>query len=152
GLLETSANSPYPTIGTPSWKHTVSFKHHRLVTKKLDRTIARDVLYKVITDGYFNEARTSAKEAHDHPTYLQLQYAVKENMELARCTSWGFVYYLSQKGKLDALFNYGRELYALPRDLDLNETILQASFGKAFNMASTGNAQRIDENKLQNLA
>lgn len=151
-FFETPANSVYPTIGAASWQHTVSFKHHMKVTKKLSRDNSKNVLFKVVTDGYFNEARRLANEAQDQPTNINAQYAAKEGWEIARCSAWAFVYYLAQKGRLDDLFNYAKELDKLPRDLDLSEQVLQASFGKAFKMADTRNAQNIDDIKLQNLA
>ena len=115
-FFETPSNAVYPSIGGPSWLHLVSFKHHMKVTKKFDRENSKNVLYKVVTDGYFSDARKFAAEAQDQPTNVNAQYAAKEGWELARSSSWAFVYYLAQKGKLDMLFNYGKELDKLPRD------------------------------------
>src|SRR5207248_1896204 len=76
----------------------------------------------------------------------------KESWEMARCTSWAFIYYLAQKGKLDYLASYGKELNKLPRDMDLNDMILQGCFAKAFDMAETRDPRQIDSVKLKNLA
>lgn len=151
-FFETPDGSVYSTVGGPSWTHLISFKHHVRVTKKLERENAKNVLFRVVTDGYFNDARNLTREAQEQPTISSMQNASNEAWELARSTAWAFTYYLAQKGKLDSIFLYGKELDKLPRDLDLNEQVLQASFGKSFNMADTRNAQLIDDTKLQNLA
>ena len=149
-LFETPANSVYPTIGAPSWTHAISFKHLRNKTQKL--AVSRDVLYNVIRDYYFQDARQMSKEMQEQPGSPDLQRSHREAWELARCTAWSFTYYLAQKGKLDYLFNYGKELDHLPRDMDLNELVLEASFAKAFNMADSQDAGKVDNIKMQNMS
>jgi hypothetical protein len=149
-LFETPDRSVYPTIGAPSWTHAISFKHLRTKTQKL--AVPRDVLYNVIRDFYFQDARQFSKDLQEQPGSPELQRGNREAWELARSTAWSFTYYLAQKGKLDYLFAYGKELDRLPRDMDLNEQILEASFAKAFNMADAQDAGKVDNIKMYNMA
>ncbi len=150
-LFETPAGSIYPTIGGPSWKHAISFRHLRK-TKFGPPTAASDVLMNVVTDDYFQDARQASRESLEQLGNADLQRRANDSWELARCTAWSYVYYLAQKGKLDNVFAYGKELDKLPRDMDLNDQILQSCYGKAFNLADARDAARLDDIKLQNEA
>jgi hypothetical protein len=106
----------------------------------------------VITDDYFHDARDASREAQEQLGNADLQYNAKVAWELARSSAWAYTYYLAKKGRLDQVFAYGKELDKLPRDMDLNEQILQTCYGKAFNLADARDATRLDEIKLQNEA
>ncbi len=148
GFFETPAEALYPTIGQPSWTHFISFKHMCMNQKKEPA----EVLYNVVTDRYFQNARKLSADLLENPRNNELRNAEREAWELARCTSWAFVYYLAQNGKLDKLFTYGKELDKLPRDLDLSEGITQRCFAKAFEMTDPKDPRRIAPLPLANEA
>ena len=150
-LFETPSNALFPTIGSPSWTHLVSFKHFNTGKNKRFSSPS-ETLFNVLTDTYFQDARSTGKEALENRSNEDLQRASKESWELARCTSWAFVYYLAQTRKLECLFNYGKELSNLPRDMDLNDQVLQACFGKAFGLTDARDSRRIDTINLKNMA
>ena len=148
-FFETPPGALYPTIGAASWSHLVSFKHFQKTNRFAS---AEATLQNVITDAYFIKARRLSKDARaplDDADVPNAQNAAKEAWELARCTSWAYVYRLSVEKKLHYLFNFGDELNKLPRDLDLKETVLQASFARAFNMTSTRDARLVDAGELK---
>ena len=145
-FFETSSSGLYPTVGVLSWTHLVSFKHLQKTKKLINPP---EVLSKVVTDAYFIEARRLAKEAVDRVDNEDAQSSAKQAWEIARCTSWAYIYYLAQDRKLHYLFKYGEELDKLPRDMDLNDLVLQGSFAKAFEMTVTGDVRRIDGNKMK---
>src|SRR5262249_24605725 len=58
-------------------------------------------------------------------------------------------YFLAQD-RLDDLLQYYKELSALPRDMEIDETVLLDCFGRAFGLMD-GNG-KLDRVKLQNLA
>jgi hypothetical protein len=148
-FFEIPEGALYPAIGGPSWTHLVSFKHF---VKNNKLATSHDVLRNVVTDTYFLNARRAAKEAHERRDNDDLQRSAKEAWETARCTSWAFVYYLAQGGNLNYLFKYGDELDKLPRDMDLNDLVLQGSFAKAFDMTDLNNPRQIDDVKMKNEA
>ncbi len=148
-FFETPSGALYPTVGAPSWTHLVSFKHFN---KNGKFAVPSKVLGNVVTDSYFLEARQLSKEAQDRRDNDEAQWKAKEAWELARCTSWAFIYYLAQDRKLHYLFKYGEELDQLPRDMDLNDLVLQGSFAKAFDMTDARSARQIDEIKMKNMA
>ena len=145
-LFETPMTSLYPTVGAPSWLHLVSFKH---MTKG---KASSEVLFNVVTDRYFQEARKLSAELQDSRENTALRASEAEAWEMARSTSWAFVYYLSKNGKLDRLFKYGDELNRLPRDMDLGDFVQQRSFAKAFEMSDTKDPRRIASLPLANMA
>lgn len=147
-FFETSPGSLYPTIGRPSWQHLVSFKHF---TKGMQKE-APDLLFNIVTDRYFRDARKLSAELNENRDDDNLRLADAEAWEMARSTSWSFIYYLAQIGKLDMLFQYGKELNALPRDMDLGDSVLQGSFARAFSMTDPKNPRRIAQKPLSNMA
>jgi len=147
-FFETSPGSIYPTIGRPSWLHLVSFKH---LTKGKQKE-APSILFNVVTDRYFRDARKLSAELNENRENDDLRIANAEAWEMARSTAWSFVYYLSQNHKLDMLFQYGKELDNLPRDMDLSDTVMQGGFAQAFAMADPKNPRRIAPTQLSNMA
>ena len=145
-FFENPAGGAYPTIGERSCVHLISFKQHRTFNKEFANPA--DVLQSVISDTYFQKARQLNKDLQDSRDEKDRR-RLKESWEIARCTSWAFIYYLSQKGKLDQIANYGKELDKLPRDMDLSSAVLQGCFAKAFDMADPNNPQRILHSSLQ---
>jgi hypothetical protein len=141
-LFETPASALFPAIGEPSWTHLVSFKYFQ---KKNRFANPSDVLHSVVTDAYFMDARLLSKDAEERTDNADLQKAAKEAWELARCTAWAFVYSLAQDNNLDYLFKYGDELNKLPRDMDLNDSVLRRCFAKAFDC-------EIDGSKMKKMA
>ena len=146
-FLETPDGGIYPAFGSvPNLKHLVSFKH--LYGKSKD---SANVLFDVVTDRYFQEARRRTAEALETGDPAAMRRAVDE-WERARCTAWSFVYFLAQNGKMDLLLKYGKELDALPRDFDVPDSVVQRSFAKAFEMTDTKDPRRIALVPLGNMA
>jgi hypothetical protein len=148
-FFETPAGTAYPTVGDRSCIHLISFKHHRAANK--DFANPADVLQSVISDAYFQKAKQLTKDLQDRRDDKDRQ-RVKESWEVARCSSWAFIYYLAQIRKLDYVFNYGKELDKLPRDMDLSSAVMQGCFAKAFDMTDQKNPQLIEDYKLKNTA
>jgi hypothetical protein len=148
-FFETPAGTAYPTVGDRSCIHLISFKHHRANNEAFKNPA--DVLQSVISDSYFQKARQLTKDVQDRRDEKE-RMRLKESWEVARCSSWAFIYYLSQTRKLDYVFNYGKELDRLPRDMDLSSGVMQGSFAKAFDMAVPGNALVIEDTKMKNMA
>jgi Protein of unknown function (DUF1570) len=148
-FFEIPEGALYPAIGGPSWTHLISFKHF---VKNNKLATSHDVLRNVVTDTYFLNARRASKEAQDRRDNDDLQRIARESWETARCTSWAFVYYLARDHNLSYLFKYGDEFDKLPRDMDLNDLVLQGAFAKAFDMTDLNNLRQIDDVKLKNEA
>jgi Protein of unknown function (DUF1570) len=149
-FFETPPDAVYPTIGATSWTNLISFKYFdkagQLVRLENPKVTEADVLNNVVTDAYFIDARQQSKKAHDSPG---AQKSARDAWELARCSSWGLIYYLSEKKKLHYLLNYADELDKLPRDLDLNYAVLQTTFGKAFKMADPRDPRQLDGDRMK---
>jgi hypothetical protein len=147
-FFETSPQSPWPTIGAPSFYWLPLFKELK-ADGKLEKT-AYDTLRKVVTDGYFRslpprgEGGSPGRLLHD------------EALRKARTTSWALAYWLAQDEKVDGLRNvdglrrYCKELSKLPRDLELDESTLLEAFARAFNAVDGNN--KPDPAKLARLA
>jgi hypothetical protein len=141
----------YPTIGGKNWTHLVSYKYLRNTKdKRLENPAA--TLFNVVTDRYFAEARMLSANLRQSPNNNDFRLASRDAWELARCTSWAYVYYLAKNGKLDSLFKYGKELDALPRDMDLSDLVVQGCFARAFEMTDNADPRRIDQAKLTSMA
>jgi hypothetical protein len=144
-FFETPVGSLYPTIGAPSWNHLISFKHH---TRK---KAGPEVLINVATDRYFQDARKLEADLLESRDDDDLRLRTRDSWEIARSTSWAFIYYLAQNRKIDLLFQYGKELDTLPRDMDLSDMVMQRSFARAFGMTDTMNPGRIATRPLENM-
>jgi hypothetical protein len=140
-FFETSPQSPWPTIGAPSFYWQPLFKELK-GENRLQRTPA-DTLRMVVTDGYFRsigprgEADSLIRKAHD------------EGLRKARATSWALTYWLA-KYKLEELRRYCKELSKLPRDLELDESTLLEAFARA--MGAVGPDNKPNAAKLADLA
>ena len=151
--FETSMQAVYPGVGLPSWSHWTSFKHLQKDTKAGPLANSTDVLYNVLTDRYFDQARQASDAAQEKRDDDQLADKARDAWELARCTAWSFVYHLAINGRINDIVKYGRELNELPRDLDLSEQALQGCAARAFKIGDAKNAGRIDMNgSAKNLA
>jgi len=148
--FETPEMAVYPGVGLPSWSYLISFRHFQNETKAGKLTNPSEVLYNVVTDRYFTQARIAAEKAHElHDEKLELQ--ARDDADLARCTAWAFVYHLVSNGKVDSLLKYGKEMNDLPRDLDLSEQTLQACAARAFGLGEDKNAGKLDmTNRVKN--
>jgi hypothetical protein len=149
-FFEAPNGAIFPTVGMPSCDHLISFKHLQKLKKlplpseipgrDVPDVYFSEVLNKVVSDSYFRVARQRTKETQDRRDDEDAQRPVREAWETARSTSWAFIYFLDQERKLHYLFRYGEELNKLPRDMDLNDSVLQGCFAKAFDM--TDNKQK----------
>ena len=126
--------------------HLISFKHHRATNP--DFTNPAEVLSSVISDTYFQKAKRLTREFQD----TRAPENAKISWEVARCTSWAFIYYLPQNHKLDYVFNYDKELDKLPRNMDFSSPVMQGCFAKAFDMVDQVNPPMIEDYKLKNMA
>ncbi|HZZ80146.1 MAG TPA: DUF1570 domain-containing protein [Gemmataceae bacterium] len=148
-FFENPVGGAFPTIGERNCVHLISFKHLRATHR--DFKNADVVLTSVISDRYFELPRkleTQYRNARNDDNRKK----IKNAWEVARSSSWAYVYYLSQKRQLDYLFKYGKELDKLPRDMDLSPSVLEGCFARAFNMADARNPQLLDDTKVKNMA
>ena len=146
--FETPEQAVYAGIGLPSWTNLISFKHFQKdSTKDKPSRLAKpdEVLYGTVTDRFFDRAR-AASELAQEKTDEKLEEKAREEWEFARCTAWGFTYYVINKHDLgiNRFFRYGEELNKLPRDMDLNEKVLQACAAKAFGLSGPKSGGRLD--------
>jgi hypothetical protein len=144
-FFETSPQSPWPTIGAPSFYWLPLFKELK-ADGKLEKT-PYDTLRKVVTDGYFRslpprgEAGSPGRLLHD------------EALRKARTTAWSLAYWLAQDekvAKIDGLRRYCKELSKLPRDLELDDSTLLEAFARALD--AVDGANKPDPAKLSRLA
>jgi hypothetical protein len=153
-FFETPIGAVYPTVGAPSWTHLISFKYLRNIKRLDDPT---ETLRNVITDKYFQAAREATAQfvstsGSADGSSDQARREAKQAWEMARCTSWSFVFYLSESKQLGDLFKYGKELDKLPRDMDLDEPVLQGCFARGFGITDPKDPRRINQKKMKDLA
>jgi hypothetical protein len=144
-FFETPLQSPWPTIGAPSpyylprWRELKSKDPNQGGLEKS----AVDTLKKVVTDGYFRSLPTDSKSNN-------AEHVLHESvLRKARTVSWSLAYFLAQK-HLDGLRHYFAELSKMPRDIELDDTILLGCFARAFGCVDGNN--KVDEGKLKALA
>jgi hypothetical protein len=144
-FFETPLQSPWPTIGAPSpyylprWRE---LKGKDPAQGGLEKT-AVDTLKKVVTDGYFRSLPSQSKTNNaEHLLY-------EASLRKARTASWALTYFLAQK-HLDGLRRYFAELSKMPRDIELDDTVLLSCFARAFGCVDGNN--KVDEGKLRALA
>jgi hypothetical protein len=144
-FFETPLQSPWPTIGAPSpyylprWRE---LKGKGANEGGLEKT-AVDTLRKVVTDGYFRTLPSADKP--DGEEHVHYEAALRK----ARTASWALAYFLAQK-HLDGLRHYFVELSKMPRDIELDDTVLLGCFARAFGCVDGNN--KVDEAKLKALA
>jgi hypothetical protein len=149
-------NTPHYAFYTsncmPSWSHLVDFKFHSK-TKKIDRSKGGDILFHVVSDRYFRQARrTQSLADQEKEDNSLLAEQAKEEFEIARATSWAFVYFLAHTNRLSHLRKYFEEVGRLPRDLELDERAMASCFARAFEIQDANDPFRIDARKLEVLA
>ncbi len=133
-FFETPRGAFWPGFGAPSWAYLVHYKQWESA-KKLDDPVK--ALTSVVTDRYFREAAASKQ---------------KEKPQLrARAMAWALNYYLMHK-KLGGLMRYYQELSQMPRDMELDETVLLQAFARAFDLLDPAKPGTIDQTKLYNMA
>jgi hypothetical protein len=144
-FFETPLQSPWPTIGAlspyylPRWRELKAKDPSQGWLEKS----AVDTLKKVVTDGYFRSLPSDGKPD-------SLQHRLHEAaLRKTRTVSWSLAYYLAQK-HLDGLRQYFTELSKMPRDIELDDTVLLGCFTRAFGCVDGNN--KMNEAKLKTLA
>jgi len=146
---------PYPAlwqgVGMPNWKYYAGFKAQSKEEKLGDPKTA---LLKVITDSSFRKAHDALRQARAHKEEQEqpaLVAKAEKELETARTTAWALTYYLARKDmrKLD---NYFQALNELPRDLELNDKVLQRCFFQAFGLTDAKDPSKVNETALTNFA
>jgi len=147
-FFETSYGALQPGVGLASTSHLINFKYYR-AAKKLPAS--QDLLFQTVTDRLFRRARLTGEEKGETAKDREkIADKVRQELEVARAASWALVYYLARAKKLELLLNYCRELDKLPRDLDLDEGLLQSCFAKGFGLA--GKDGRVNPAAFQGFA
>jgi hypothetical protein len=122
----------YPGIGSPSWAYLRPFI-------KMDRDkkfpSETQLLRQVVTDAMFHRVINATDRQH---------------LLEARTTAWSLAYFLT-KTRLSGMLRYCQELSSLPRDLEVNEQALLATFARAFDVANA-TQDNIDPAKFEELA
>ncbi len=144
-FFETPLQSPWPTIGAPNpyylprWRELKSKDPNK---GGLEKT-SLETLRKVVTDGYFRNLPPDGKgESEEH---LLHEHALRKG----RTVAWSLTYFLAQQ-KLDGLRRYFAELSKLPRDIELDDTVLLDCFARAFGCMDTNN--KVNDAELKKLA
>jgi hypothetical protein len=144
-FFETSLQSPWPTIGAPSPYYLPRWRELKAKDPSqggLEKT-AVDTLRKVVTDGYFRSLPSDGKpDSVQHRLY-------EAALRKTRTVSWSLAYYLAQK-HLDGLRHYFTELSKMPRDMELDDTVLLGCFARAFGCVDGNN--KVNDAKLKSLA
>jgi hypothetical protein len=122
----------YPGIGAPSWAYLRPFK--KMDNEKKFPPEAQ-LLRQVVTDAQFHRV---------------LNAADREHLLEARTTAWSLAYFLT-KTRLPGMMRYCQELSSLPRDLEVNDQALLATFARAFDVANA-TQDNIDPAKFEELA
>jgi hypothetical protein len=144
-FFETPLESPWPTIGAPSPYYLPRWRELKALSSSkggLEKSRLA-TLRKVVTDAYFRTLPTDSKA--DQTVHQAYDTALRK----ARTVTWSLTYFLAQQ-KLDGLRRYFTELSKLPRDVELDDTILLNSFARAFGCVD-GNS-KVDDAKLKKLA
>jgi hypothetical protein len=145
GFFATSGVMPYPTVGLPHASNLVALNYYR-ATKQLGKS--GDVLANVIDDRYFRTAHRALLETADAENADKLAERARIQTELGNSTAWALVYYLIERRRDPmGLFRYCQELNALPRDLDLDEQVLEGLFARAFNLGQANDPSKLDAAK-----
>jgi hypothetical protein len=122
-FFESPLNTPWPSVGAPSFEWLPLFKEYR--TTRYERSAA-DTLQHVITDGYFRaipQGSDPASRRGRHGAELR-----------ARAAAWSLMYYLARE-KREGLLPYFQELSRMPRDMELDNGRLLGAFARAFRCA-----------------
>jgi uncharacterized protein DUF1570 len=144
-FFETPLQSPWPTIGAlspyylPRWRE---LKAKDSTQGGLEKTNV-DTLKKVVTDGYFRSLPADGKaDSAEH----RVHEAARRK---ARTVTWSLTYFLAQR-HLEGLRQYFAELSKMPRDIELDDTVLLGCFARALGCVDGNN--KVDETKLKALA
>jgi len=122
----------YPGIGAPSWAYLRPFK--KMDAAKQFPSEAQ-LLRQVVTDAMFHRIINAGDRQH---------------LLEARTTAWSLAYFLT-KTRLSGMLRYCQELSGLPRDMEVNERALLATFARAFDVANT-TQDGVDPAKFEELA
>lgn len=118
-FFETPKGAYWSGTAAPHWKYLINFRNWR-DDKKLEAP--EEVLYKIVTDEYFVEARRLNSPAA---------------WEKANTMAWALTYYLAQnQNTREGFFRYIQELANLPRDMELDRRTCLVCFIRAFGLAS----------------
>ena len=144
-FFETPLQSPWPTIGAlspyylPRWRELKAKDSNQ---GGLEKTNV-DTLKKVVTDGYFRTLPPDGKpDSAEHRLY-------ESALRKARTVTWSLTYFLAQR-HLEGLRHYFTELSKMPRDIELDDTVLLGCFARAFGCVDGNN--KVDQGKLKALA
>lgn len=120
-FFETPMESPWPSIGAPSFQWLPEFK-----TAKQTRFEKSDLqtLRQVVTDSYF-------RSVPPHGASRESEKAHERALRRARATAWGLAYFLANE-KREGLIRYFKEISKMPRDIELSEEALWGCFVRAF--------------------
>jgi hypothetical protein len=139
-FFETPMQSPWPTIGAPSPYYLPRWRETKDKGYEKDRV---ETLIKVVTDAYFRSLPPEGKA--NSPEHTAREAALRK----ARTAAWSLTYYLVQE-KREGLRRYFAELSKMPRDIELDDTVLLECFARSF--GCVGDNNKVDKSKLENLA
>ena len=149
-FFETSPSALYTSTGMPSWGYLTHFKYYRK-TGKLGKS--PEVLYNLVTDRYFRQARRSAEQVNlESEGKDKTNEKFREDKEIAYCTAWSLIYHLAEQRKLHYLMRFCEEINNLPRDLDIEERTWLGCFARAFEMVDRTDPSLPDMAALQRFA
>jgi hypothetical protein len=121
-FFETPMQSPFGGPGSPSPYWLPRFKENNDPKAKKYGATALETLVGVVTDAHFR-ARPQGAETPEAVT------------RRARAAAWSLYFFLAQN-ELRGLQKYFKEIGRMPRDIELDATVLKAAFARAFGCAN----------------
>jgi hypothetical protein len=134
--------------GAPSYAYLWAIKH-LMETRRLEAS-APTTLRAVITDSFFRKGHETPKAEDPGAPGAPVAGRDRE-INKALVSSWALCYFLAHE-KLDGVVRYYHELHSMPRDLEIDDTVLLGLFARAFDLEDPARPGQIDSNKLSNFA
>jgi hypothetical protein len=132
-LFEVSPQSFYPSYGGLNWARHIDVKAMRK-TRVIEKKDAKDILVKIVTDGFFRQAyATMAAADNAKDDRGAMKHKAEDDLDVARDSAWSLMHYLAVH-KYPQLERYFAELRALPRDVSHDNRVLRDCFYRSFGL------------------
>ncbi|MCS7045722.1 MAG: DUF1570 domain-containing protein [Gemmataceae bacterium] len=149
--FDTPYGALFSGVGLPSWSHLIAFNYYRKDKERLG--VSFEALMRTISDRYFRDLRMAEDDQRQVANNKEKQDdkgdAAKVQREVAQSSAWALTYYLLYNKKLPQLMRYLDEIAHLPRDLEIDDKVLQSCFGRAFDLMDRSNPRQLDLDRVR---